>query len=89
MSTYCTFYLKCKQFWPFTIYVVINDKATEVEEEAVEHSIDKDGLYLRMEYTYISLYGIPEHVVSKFIVLGYNSTYFSNKIQKGKTCYSE
>ena len=42
-----------------------------------------------MEYTYISLYGIPEHVVSKFIVLGYNSTYFSNKIQKGKTCYSE
>jgi hypothetical protein len=26
---------------------------------------------------------------SKFIVLGYNSTYFSNKIQKGKTCYSE
>jgi hypothetical protein len=26
---------------------------------------------------------------SKFAVLGYNSTYFSNKIQKGKTCYSE
>ena len=26
---------------------------------------------------------------SKFVVLGYNSTYFSNKIQKGKTCYSE
>ena len=26
---------------------------------------------------------------SKFIVLDYNSTYFSNKIQKGKTCYSE
>jgi hypothetical protein len=26
---------------------------------------------------------------SKFLVLGYNSTYFSNKIQKGKTCYSE
>ena len=24
-----------------------------------------------------------------FVVLGYNSTYFSNKIQKGKTCYSE
>jgi hypothetical protein len=23
------------------------------------------------------------------ILLGYNSTYFSNKIQKGKTCYSE
>jgi hypothetical protein len=22
-------------------------------------------------------------------VLGYNSTYFSNKIQKGKACYSE
>jgi hypothetical protein len=22
-------------------------------------------------------------------VLGYNSTYFSNKIQNGKTCYSE
>ena len=22
-------------------------------------------------------------------MLGYNSTYFSNKIQKGKTCYSE
>jgi hypothetical protein len=27
--------------------------------------------------------------VSKFVVLGYNSTYFSNKIQKGKTCYFE
>ena len=26
---------------------------------------------------------------SKCLVLGYNSTYFSNKIQKGKTCYSE
>ena len=26
---------------------------------------------------------------SKFVVLGYNSTYFSNNIQKGKTCYSE
>jgi hypothetical protein len=26
---------------------------------------------------------------SKFVVLGYNSTYFTNKIQKGKTCYSE
>ena len=26
---------------------------------------------------------------SKFVVLGYNSTYFPNKIQKGKTCYSE
>jgi hypothetical protein len=26
---------------------------------------------------------------SKFVVLGYNSTYFSNKIQKGKTRYSE
>jgi hypothetical protein len=26
---------------------------------------------------------------SKFVVLGYNSTYFSNKIQKGKTCYPE
>jgi hypothetical protein len=24
-----------------------------------------------------------------FVVLGYNSTYASNKIQKGKTCYSE
>jgi hypothetical protein len=26
---------------------------------------------------------------SKCVALGYNSTYFSNKIQKGKTCYSE
>ena len=26
---------------------------------------------------------------SKCVVLGYNSTYFSNKIQRGKTCYSE
>jgi hypothetical protein len=26
---------------------------------------------------------------SKCVVLGYNSTYFSNKIQKGKTCHSE
>jgi Ca2+-dependent lipid-binding protein len=26
---------------------------------------------------------------SKFVVLGYNSTYFKNKIQKGKTSYSE
>ena len=24
-----------------------------------------------------------------FVVLGYNSTYFSKQIQKGKTCYSE
>jgi hypothetical protein len=26
---------------------------------------------------------------SKFVMLGYNFTYFSNKIQKGKICYSE
>jgi hypothetical protein len=26
---------------------------------------------------------------SQFVVLHYNSTYFSNKIQNGKTCYSE
>jgi hypothetical protein len=26
---------------------------------------------------------------SQFVMLGYNSTYFSNKIQKGKTCYSK
>jgi hypothetical protein len=26
---------------------------------------------------------------SKCVVLGYNSAYFSNKIQKGKTLYSE
>jgi hypothetical protein len=26
---------------------------------------------------------------SKCVVLGYNYTYFSNKIHKGKTCYSE
>jgi hypothetical protein len=26
---------------------------------------------------------------SKFVVLGCNSTYFSSKIQRGKTCYSE
>ena len=26
---------------------------------------------------------------SKFVVLGYNSTFFSNKIHKGKTYYSE
>ena len=25
---------------------------------------------------------------AKCVVLGYNSTYFSNKFQKGKTCYS-
>ena len=32
----------------------------------------------------------PEkHICSKCVVLGHNSTYFSNKIQKGKTCYSE
>jgi hypothetical protein len=28
-------------------------------------------------------------LLKKLVVLGYNSTYFSNKIQKGKTCYSE
>jgi hypothetical protein len=27
--------------------------------------------------------------IYRYVVLGYNSTYFSNKIQKGKTCYSE
>ena len=32
---------------------------------------------------YIENYG------STVVVLGYNSTYFSNNIQEGKTCYSE
>jgi hypothetical protein len=28
-------------------------------------------------------------MAQNLLLLGYNSTYFSNKIQKGKTCYSE
>ena len=31
----------------------------------------------------------PVNYGLKCVVLGYNSTYCSNKIQKGKTCYSE
>jgi hypothetical protein len=44
-----------------------------------------------MFYLYESIHKAFSHrnYGSKFVVLGYNSTYFSNKIHKGKTCYSE
>jgi hypothetical protein len=41
--------------------------------------------------TFFQLFDVFSHrnYGSKCVVLGYYSTYFSNKIQKGKTCYSE
>jgi hypothetical protein len=45
-------------------------------------------------YLYVKLKALASWIFfinygSKFVVLGYNSTYFLNKIQKDKTCYSE
>jgi hypothetical protein len=42
-------------------------------------------------YLYVKLKALAScrNYGSQFVVLGYNSTYFSNKIKKGKTCYSE
>jgi hypothetical protein len=40
-------------------------------------------------YLFVKLKALASYYGSKFVVLGYNSAYFSNKIQKGKTCYSE
>jgi hypothetical protein len=50
------------------------------------HTIDK--LKTRLKETIHKAFS-HRNYGSKFVVLGYNSTYFSNKIQKGKTCYSE
>jgi hypothetical protein len=47
-----------------------------------------DKLKIRLKETIHKVFS-HRNYGSKLFVLGYNSTYFSNKIQKGKTCYSE
>jgi hypothetical protein len=51
-------------------------------------SLPHDKLKTRLKETIHKAFS-HRNYRSKFVVLGYNSTYFSNKIQKGKTCYSE
>ena len=51
-------------------------------------TLPHDKLKIRLKETIHKAFS-HRNYDSKFVVLGYNSTYFSNKIQKGKTCYSE
>ena len=51
-------------------------------------TLPHDKLKTRLKETFHKAFS-HRNYGSKFVVLGYNSTYFSNKIQKGKTCYSE
>ena len=51
-------------------------------------TLPHDKLKTRLKETIHKAFSHRKYA-SKFVVLGYNSTYFSNKIQKGKTCYSE
>ena len=52
------------------------------------HTLPHDKLKTRLKETIHKAFS-HRNYGSKFVVLGYNSTYFSNKIHKGKTCYSE
>ena len=51
-------------------------------------TLQHDKLKTRLKETIHKAFSYRKYG-SKFVVLGYNSTYFSNKIQKVKTCYSE
>ena len=51
-------------------------------------TLPHDKLKTRLKETFHEAFS-HRNYGSKFVVLGYNSTYFSNKVQKGKTCYSE
>ena len=51
-------------------------------------TLPRDKLKTRLKETIHKAFG-QRNYDSKCVVLGYNSTYFSNNIQKGKTCYSE
>ena len=51
-------------------------------------TLPHDKLKIRLKETIHKAFS-HRNYGSKFVVLGYNSTYFSSKIQKGKTCYSE
>jgi hypothetical protein len=51
-------------------------------------TLPHDKLKTRLKETIHKAFG-HRNYGSKFVALGYNSTYFSNKIHKGKTCYSE
>jgi hypothetical protein len=51
-------------------------------------TLPHDKLKIRLKETIHKAFS-HRNYGSKVVVLGYNSTYLSNKIQKGKTCYSE
>ena len=52
-------------------------------------TLSHDKLKIRLQETIHKAFSLRNYG-SKCVGLGYiNSTYFSNKIQKGKTCYSE
>jgi hypothetical protein len=52
-------------------------------------TLTHDKLKTRLKETIHRACSRHRNYVSKYVVLGYNSTYFSNKIQKAKKCYSE
>ena len=56
--------------------------------ETLYTTLPHDKLKTRLKETIHKAFSYRNYG-SKFVVLGYNSTYFSNKIHKGKTCYSE
>jgi hypothetical protein len=50
----------------------------------ISSSLPHDKLKTRLKETIHKAFS-HRNYGSKFVVLGYNSTYFSNKVQKGKT----
>jgi hypothetical protein len=58
-----------------------------VIDEELQHT-PHDKLKTRLKETIHKAFS-HRNYGSKFVVLDYKSTYFSNKIHKGKTCYSE
>ena len=52
-------------------------------------TLPHDKLKTRLKETIHKSFSRHRNYGSTFVVLGYNCTYFSNKIQKGKTCYSK
>ena len=68
--------------------VILSESIKTFDFSTLYTTLPHDKLKTRLKETIHKAFS-HRNYGSKCVVLGYNSTYFSNKIHKGKTCYSE
>ena len=91
------FFLHFYLFYQYLFYLLDNLKSRSFSQISSIKTFDFSTLYNTVPHD--KLKALLKETIhkafshrnygSKCVVLGYNSTYFSNKIHKGKTCYSE